>query len=71
MLVARALAFYFNSRRTPVTPSNVNAEWKGDLTRGLEQYDDQHPPANPGPTVGGNGTAPRFDSDDPTIKANA
>jgi PiT family inorganic phosphate transporter len=31
VLVACALAFYLNSRRTPVTPSNVNAEWTGSV----------------------------------------
>jgi PiT family inorganic phosphate transporter len=31
VLVACALAFYLNSRRTPVTAGNVNAEWTGSV----------------------------------------
>lgn len=66
LLIAVSATIYIRSRRVKVDHHNVNAEWKGDLTTGLEESDDQHPPSN----AGGN-TAPRFDSDDPTIKANA
>jgi PiT family inorganic phosphate transporter len=70
LLIAVSATIYIRSRKVKVDHHNVNAEWKGDLTRGLEESDDHHPPSDAGPTVGG-GTAPRFDSDDPTIKANA
>ncbi|BCZ20973.1 inorganic phosphate transporter [Mycobacterium senriense] len=69
LLVAVSAAIYIRSRKVKVDHNNVNAEWKGDLTAGLEGTDDQHPPSDAGPTAGA--TPPRYDSDDPTIKANA
>ncbi|HZP51732.1 inorganic phosphate transporter [Actinocrinis sp.] len=36
VLVACALAFYLNSRRTPVTAGNVNAEWTGSVAPARE-----------------------------------
>ncbi|MGB6205807.1 anion permease, partial [Mycobacterium sp.] len=39
LLVALATAIYLRSRRTKVDHTNVNAEWKGDLTTGLDQED--------------------------------
>ncbi|CAM3519156.1 inorganic phosphate transporter [Mycobacterium colombiense] len=70
LLIAVSATIYIRSRKVKVDHHNVNAEWKGDLTTGLEESDDHHPPADAGPTVGG-GSTPRFDSDDPTMKANA
>lgn len=70
LLIAVSATIYIRSRKVKVDHHNVNAEWKGDLTSGLEESDDHHPPADAGPTVGG-GSTPRFDSDDPTMKANA
>lgn len=64
LLVAVSAAIYIRSRRVKVDHNNVNAEWQGDLTAGLEGADDSHPPSDGGP-------ASRYDSDDPTIKANA
>lgn len=37
MLVAAATAIYLQSRKTKVDHTNVNAEWKGDLTAGLDE----------------------------------
>ena len=37
LLVAVAGAIYLQSRKTKVDASNVNAEWKGDLTAGLDE----------------------------------
>jgi PiT family inorganic phosphate transporter len=39
LLVATATAIYLRSRRTKVDHKNVNAEWKGDLTTGLDEHD--------------------------------
>jgi PiT family inorganic phosphate transporter len=37
LLVATAAVIYVQSRKTKVDASNVNAEWKGDLTAGLDE----------------------------------
>ncbi|WIM87370.1 anion permease [Candidatus Mycobacterium wuenschmannii] len=37
LLVAAAGAIYLQSRKTKVDHTNVNAEWKGDLTAGLDE----------------------------------
>jgi PiT family inorganic phosphate transporter len=37
MLVATAGVIYLQSRKTKVDHTNVNAEWKGDLTAGLDE----------------------------------
>jgi PiT family inorganic phosphate transporter len=53
LLVATASAIYLRSRRTKVDHKNVNAEWKGDLTAGLDEVDE---PVTVGAGVpGGNG----------------
>jgi inorganic phosphate transporter, PiT family len=39
LLVATAAAIYLQSRKSKVDHNNVNAEWKGDLTAGLEEID--------------------------------
>ncbi|MDM4138751.1 MULTISPECIES: inorganic phosphate transporter [Mycobacterium] len=70
LLIAVSATIYIRSRKVKVDHHNVNAEWKGDLTSGLEESDDQHPHSGAG-TASGGGTTPRFGSDDPTIKANA
>ena len=38
LLLATAAAIYIRSRRTKVDHKNVNAEWKGDLTAGLDEH---------------------------------
>jgi inorganic phosphate transporter, PiT family len=54
LLVATAAAIYLRSRKTKVDHNNVNAEWKGDLTAGLDE--DGQPTATVGAGVpGGNG----------------
>lgn len=40
LLVATAAAIYLQSRKSKVDHTNVNAEWKGDLTAGLEEQDE-------------------------------
>ena len=50
LLVAVSATIYVRSRKTKVDHNNVNAEWEGDLTAGLESPDDQKPPR--GPKVG-------------------
>jgi PiT family inorganic phosphate transporter len=37
LLVATATVIYLKSRKTKVDHNNVNAEWKGDLTAGLDE----------------------------------
>jgi PiT family inorganic phosphate transporter len=39
LLLAVATAIYLRSRKTKVDHTNVNAEWKGDLTAGLDETD--------------------------------
>jgi inorganic phosphate transporter, PiT family len=39
LLVATASVIYLRSRKTKVDSSNVNAEWQGDLTAGLDEVD--------------------------------
>jgi phosphate/sulfate permease len=59
LLVAVSAAIYVRSRRVKVDHKNVNAEWKGDLTAGLEG-DDTKPPSHTG----------RTDSQDTVIAGN-
>ncbi|MDT5257474.1 MAG: inorganic phosphate transporter, PiT family [Mycobacterium sp.] len=51
LLVAVSAAIYIRSRRVKVDAKNVNAEWEGSLTAGLEG-EDQKPPPDTGPKVG-------------------
>jgi PiT family inorganic phosphate transporter len=52
-LVAVSAAIYIRSRRVKVDAKNVNAEWEGSLTAGLEGEDQDHnPPADAGRKVG-------------------
>ena len=54
LLLATAAAIYLQSRKTKVDHKNVNAEWKGDLTAGLDEHG--QPTAKVGAGVpGGNG----------------
>jgi hypothetical protein len=54
------LAGYRQSRKTKVDHNNVNAEWKGDLTAGLDEH------AKPGiagsPFTDGEATSPAADA---------
>ena len=61
LLLATASAIYLRSRKSKVDHTNVNAEWKGDLTAGLDE--DGEPTATVGTGVPGEngevtGTAP-------------
>ncbi len=58
LLVAVSAAIYIRSRKNKVDHNNVNAEWEGDLTAGLD--DEGKPPSDRGPTAdigSGDGTA--------------
>jgi inorganic phosphate transporter, PiT family len=48
LLVAVSGAIYVRSRKTKVDHNNVNAEWEGDLTAGLDSSDSNKPPGGPG-----------------------
>jgi PiT family inorganic phosphate transporter len=52
LLVAVSAAIYIRSRRVKVDSSNVNADWEGGLTAGLEDADERTPPSDKGPKVG-------------------
>jgi inorganic phosphate transporter, PiT family len=68
LLVAVSAAIYIRSRRVKVDSKNVNADWEGDLTAGLEGSD-QGPPSGGGPKVGTG--SPGYGSDDSTISARS
>lgn len=61
-----ATAIWLRSRRAPIDHTNVNADWEGNLTAGLEAgaqpLADQRPPvpAPPAPTPPPNHRAPQF-----------
>jgi inorganic phosphate transporter, PiT family len=67
LLVAVSAAIYMRSRRAPIDHTNVNAEWEGSLTAGLEASDDHPPPSDTGAKVGT--PSPRFGSDDDAVTA--
>jgi PiT family inorganic phosphate transporter len=48
LLVAVSATIYVRSRKTKVDHNNVNAEWEGDLTAGLDSSDSNKPPGGPG-----------------------
>ena len=60
LLVAVSATIYIRSRKIKVDHNNVNAEWEGGLTAGLE--DDEGTPSHTGAKVGAGAG-----SDDPTI----
>jgi PiT family inorganic phosphate transporter len=67
LLVAVSAAIYIRSRRVKVDHKNVNAEWEGSLTAGLEGSDEHRPPSDTGPEVGTG--SPRSGSGDDTVSA--
>ena len=67
LLVAVSAAIYLRSRKVKVDHKNVNAEWEGNLTAGLEGSDDLKPPPPAGPNIGA--PAPQLRSDDDTVTA--
>ncbi|WP_096874236.1 inorganic phosphate transporter [Mycobacterium tuberculosis] len=66
LLWLTATAIWLRSRRAPIDHTNVNADWEGNLTAGLEAgaqpLADQRPPvpAPPAPTPPPNRRAPQF-----------
>lgn len=66
LLWLTATAIWLRSRRAPIDHTNVNADWEGNLTTGLEAgaqpLADQRPPvpAPPAPTPPPNHRAPQF-----------
>lgn len=66
LLWLTATAIWLRSRRAPIDHTNVNADWEGNLTAGLEAgaqpLADQRPPvpAPPAPTPPPNDRAPQF-----------
>jgi PiT family inorganic phosphate transporter len=69
LLVALSATIYARSRRIKVDHKNVNAEWEGSLTAGLENSTEPlPPPSGPGPTMR-IPAPPRSGSDDPTVSA--
>ncbi|WP_407685191.1 inorganic phosphate transporter [Mycobacterium sp. HUMS_1102779] len=68
LLVAVSAVIYVRSRKVKVDPKNVNAEWEGSLTAGLDAAEEIPPPTDVIPPTG-NGATPRSGSDDPTVGA--
>ena len=66
LLVAISGTIYMRSRRVKVDHNNVNAEWEGSLTAGLDDSDEP-PPSDSGPKLGA--PAPPHGSDDNTLPA--
>ena len=64
LLIAAAGAIYLQSRKTKVDHTNVNAEWKGDLTAGLDEHG--HPGLAGAPYS--NGDAPGVSAQTPEPK---
>ncbi len=52
LLVAVSAAIYVRSRKNKVDHNNVNAEWEGDLTAGLDDSDSGTPSSNGSAKVG-------------------
>ncbi|WP_445162129.1 anion permease [Mycobacterium sp. Dal123C01] len=52
LLVAVSAAIYLRSRKSKVDHNNVNAEWEGDLTAGLDDSDSGKPSSNGSAKVG-------------------
>jgi inorganic phosphate transporter, PiT family len=52
LLVAVSAVIYMRSRKTKVDSKNVNNDWEGSLTAGLEGSDEGKPPSEKGPKVG-------------------
>ncbi|QNI05596.1 inorganic phosphate transporter [Mycobacterium kubicae] len=71
LLVAVSAAIYLRSRKVKVDHNNVNAQWEGDLTAGLDKPSATTVDHGPGSTNGSNGSGPaqpRLGPDD-AIKA--
>jgi PiT family inorganic phosphate transporter len=62
MLVAVSAVIYIRSRKVKVDHNNVNDDWEGSLTAGLDASEGTKPPSDVGPKVGGP-PPPGFGSD--------
>jgi phosphate/sulfate permease len=67
LLVAVSAAIYIRSRRVKVDSKNVNAEWQGDLTAGLEGADDTSSSGG-GPKVGATSGTSGSDGDTVSVR---
>jgi len=68
LLAAVSTLIYIRSRKTKVDHNNVNAEWEGSLTAGLDTAEETPPPTEVVTPADGGGP-PRSGSDDPTVGA--
>jgi PiT family inorganic phosphate transporter len=68
LLVAVSATIYVRSRKVKVDHRNVNEDWEGSLTAGLDASDGLKPPSDGGPLVGGTPSR-RLGSDDDTVSA--
>jgi inorganic phosphate transporter, PiT family len=66
LLVAVSATIYVKSRKVKVDHNNVNSEWEGSLTAGLDETDEGAPPPGGGPSAG---ATRRSTSDDDTVIA--
>ncbi|OIN79295.1 inorganic phosphate transporter family protein [Mycobacterium malmoense] len=70
LLVAVSAVIYMRSRRAPIDHTNVNAEWEGSLTAGLEASGDhKKPPSDTGPEMATAAPSDLGGSDDDTVSA--
>jgi PiT family inorganic phosphate transporter len=69
LLVAVSGAIYIRSRRVKVDHKNVNADWEGSLTAGLEGDEEHKPPSDGGPKVGTGTTTRTAGSDGDAVTA--
>ncbi|RFD26275.1 anion permease [Mycobacterium uberis] len=67
LLVAASVAIYIRSRKIKVDHKNVNDNWEGSLTAGLDGLDNHKPPSAMVPQL--NATLPRYRSDHHTVGA--
>ncbi|KZS57048.1 inorganic phosphate transporter [Mycobacterium ostraviense] len=70
LLCLVATVIWLQSRKARVDHSNVNAEWEGSLTAGLDRSVQPVPPP-PTTTVASNGQLPEFGADDVVKTGNA
>lgn len=69
LLVAVSATIYIRLRKVKVDHNNVNAEWEGSLTAGLDGIETERPPLNTGGPTAGNGAPPRYNAEGDTVSA--
>ncbi|MGF2947318.1 inorganic phosphate transporter, partial [Mycobacterium sp. Lab-001] len=67
LLVAVSTVIYIRSRKVKVDHKNVNSEWEGSLTAGLDAPEEL--PPSTGVMTAQAGPPPRSGSEDPTVGA--